>query len=149
MSSFVIRKIKDDLSILKMDNKEGFNYKLKKTNSLKVREINIINTEIINNLIVYNFNNKYQKIFEYYLALLESDSDNTESNLIMALNEVARLRSIIIKRYQKYLHKKNSMQILKKLKILENEIRMKLIDLKLIKEQELVNNNKEEKSMGR
>ena len=65
---------------------------------------------------------------------------------MLALDEIARLRTLLIKKYNNLLKKKKEEELLKKLKVLENEIRMKMIDFKLIKEQELT---KEEKNKTR
>ena len=56
---------------------------------------------------------------------------------MLALDEVARLRTIIINKYQKFLKKKESEELLKKLKLLENELKEKIIDFKMLKTQEL------------
>ena len=65
---------------------------------------------------------------------------------MMALDEVARLRNIIINKYKFFLKRAEEEELLKKLKRLENELRVKIIDFKLIKEQSLAHNNMEEKS---
>ena len=151
MKGFLIKKYKCEFELIKSDLKfKGFKYKLKTNNSMKVKEINIINPLIINNLINFNFNKKYKKILELYLNYLQEDDNTSESGLITALDEIARLRSILIKKYSVYMNKKLEEKLLKKLKILENEIRTKIIDFKLIKEANLVNNNNiEEKSVTR
>ena len=66
---------------------------------------------------------------------------------MLALDEVARLRTIIINKYERFLKKKEAEELLKRLKVLENELRVKIIDFKLIKEQELI--NKEERGKAR
>lgn len=56
---------------------------------------------------------------------------------MMALDEVTRLRTIIINKYHSFLKRQKEEELLKKLKFLENELRVKIIDYKLIREQEL------------
>lgn len=137
MKSFVIHemkkklKFKEDISL-----KGGFKYVIKSANC-GVKEIIILNPIIIDQLISTNFNRRYKKILEYYIASLQDDGDN-EGNFMMALDEIARLRSILIKKYNLIVSKKIEEKMLKKLKILENEIRMKIIEFKLIKERECV-----------
>ena len=58
MKTFTLKKIEDDLKITSLDmDKIKLKYKLRNNNNLlKVKEVNIINPEIINNLINYSFN---------------------------------------------------------------------------------------------
>lgn len=139
MKSFVIHEIKKKLKlsdVISLDG--GFKYVLKSSN-LGVKEIIILDSYIIDQLILANFNRRYKKILEYYIATLQNeDSDSSEGNFMISLDEIARLRSILIKKYSLIVSRKIEEKMLKKLKILENEIRMKVIDIKLIKERECV-----------
>lgn len=143
MKSFVIKKLDSELEIVSMDyNFQGFVYKTRKSPKyLDITEVIIVNPEIISSLICYNFNKKYKKIIELYLNTIDNSDDTAEGNFLLALDEVARLKNIIINKYCQFLKKKEQENFLKRLKILENEIRVKIIDIKIIKEREMVNNN--------
>lgn len=152
MKCFTIKKLDDVYELENFDyNIQGFHYPIKKnkSGSLKIKELIIVSPDITTNLICYNFNKKYQKIVEclFNNSDFNEDSDNTETNLMLALDEVARLRTIIINKYQRFLKKQEAEELLKRLKVLENELRVKIIDFKLIKEQERT--NKEERGKSR
>ncbi|MDE5539760.1 MAG: hypothetical protein K2J20_04665 [Bacilli bacterium] len=138
MKSFVIKELDKSVkySILNK-NISGFTYK---SNKAAISKMVIVNPEIIYVLIKSNFDKKYKKILELYLQTMQDNEDGSEGNIVRALDEIVRLRSIFIKKYQTFLQKEEEEYFLKRLKILENELRVKLIDFKLIKEQELVNN---------
>ena len=142
MSSFIIKRLTSTLELNKpLKDIKGLVYIPKiKNNDLAIKEIIIVKKEIIDQLILANFNKKYKKIIEYYFNILSNidDSDNGDTNIILALDEIARLRHIIIKKYQTFLSKKTLEKMLKKLKIMENELRVKLIDYKLIQEQQSI-----------
>ncbi len=149
MLNFAIKNLKSDLEIMELETPiEGFHYKLKNN---KVKEIIIVNPQIIDSLITYYFDKKYKKILETYLNFLQDDEDNpTDTGFLIALDDIARLRNILIAKYNLILSKKKREKCLKKLKILENEIRSKIIDFRLIKEQELGNTmGEKEKSKSR
>ncbi len=136
MKSFVIHEIKKNLKLKECISVQcGFKYAIKSSN-LNVKEIIILDPFIIDQLIISNFNRRYKKILEYYIAFLQDEEGDNEGNFMIALDEIARLRSILIKKYNLVVSKKVEEKMLKKLKILENEIRMKIIDFKLIKERE-------------
>lgn len=139
MKSFVIHEAKNNLELTeRVSIKGGFKYTLKSSN-LNVKEIIILEPSIIDKLIFSNFNRKYKKILGYYISFLQDDTSDNEGNFMIALDEIARLRSILIKKYNLVVSKRVEEKMLKRLKILENEIRMKIIDIKLIKEREYVN----------
>ena len=147
--SFKIKKMENTYELEEfVYDIQGFRYPIKKNRSgnLKIKSLIIVNPEIISSLIRYNFNKKYQKIVEYFFNNSDFDDESTGTNLMMALDEVARLRNIIINKYKFFLKRAEEEELLKKLKRLENELRVKIIDFKLIKEQSLAHNNMEEKS---
>lgn len=150
--SFTIRELKDTYELINFNYAiNGFSYPLKKSknSTWKIKELIIVNPDIISALISHNFNKRFQKIVELFFNSNDYDEDATGTNLMMALDEVAHLRTIIINKYKRYLKKEKEEEFLKKLKVLENELRVKIIDFKLIKEQSLVHNNREEKNKSR
>lgn len=145
MISFVIHNLTNNLELVSFYyDLKGFTYNCNKKN---VKKITIVSPTIIFALIKNNFDKEYKKILEFYLKAISSDDDSAEGSIISALNEILRLKTIIFKKYHLSLKKEQEEYFLKKLKILENELRSKLINFKLIKEQELVNiNNEQEKT---
>lgn len=149
---FTIKKIEETYELISFNYPvKGFSYPLKKNknNTWKIKELIIVNPDIISALISHNFDKKFQKIVELFFSSNDYDEDSTGTSLMMALDEVAHLRTIIINKYKRYLKKEKEEEFLKKLKVLENELRVKIIDFKLIKGQSLVHNNIEEKNKSR
>lgn len=149
---FTIKRLEETYELISFNYQvKGFSYPLKKNknNTWKIKELIIVNPDIISALISHNFDKKFQKIVELFFSSNDYDEDSTGTSLMMALDEVAHLRTIIINKYKRYLKKEKEEEFLKKLKVLENELRVKIIDFKLIKEQSLVHNNIEEKNKSR
>lgn len=138
MKNFKIREWNKNIEATIFNLGEGFHYKINKKNELEVSEIIIWDVQVIDSLIATNFDKHYKKILEYYFKVLQDNDgdENQEGNLMIALDEVARLRNILIRKYHIFISKKTEDMLLKKLKLLENEIRSKIIDVKLIREQE-------------
>ena len=82
---------------------------------------------------------------------MEDESEGSEGNLIVVLDDIARLRSIIIKKYRTILSRKLEEQFLRRLKLLENELRTKIIDIRIMRENQKENEliMSEEKGRGR
>lgn len=130
-----------------------FKYKLNpnKNENLQVKEILIISPEIINILVASNFNKKYKKIIAKYIEIVQSDNEDSGDSLAILLDEVARLHTIILKKYQTLLKKKDLDKFIKKLRMLEHDIREKYTYFRLIKEMNMGYNKieEEQKSMSR
>lgn len=151
MKNFKIREWNKNIEATIFNLGEGFHYKINKKNELEVSEIIIWDVQVIDSLIATNFDKHYKKILEYYFKVLQDNDgdENQEGNLMIALDEVARLRNILFRKYHIFISKKTEDMLLKKLKLLENEIRSKIIDVKLIREQEENLELYEVKSKGR
>ena len=111
MKSYCLKKLNSNYELESFDyNIKGFHYRIKSNRDsfLKIKEVIIVNPEIISNLICHNFNKKYQKIVECFFLNSDLDDDSTSSNLMLALDEVARLRTIIINKYKIFLKKKKN-----------------------------------------
>lgn len=132
MTSFKIKKTKKNLEIADINySKKGFIYKVKNENIL---EIEIFDSKIISSLIINNFNIKYKKILKI-IILASSDSDSSTGNLMLALNELARLKSIMENKYYKFLKKQEALDIEKKIMLTEKDIKNNLIDIEIKKEE--------------
>lgn len=141
MKSFVLKSINKNNEVLILEtNVKGLIYKFH--NKGKINEIIIYNPTIIYLVINKSFSKKYKRILGLFFESTD-ESDNSEGNLAIALDELARLRSILLKRYANMLKNEDLEKFLKELKYLENEIRLKIFNIRLIKEQKNVHTNEE------
>lgn len=143
MKSFLIKELNQEFEFDDFDFIiDGFVYKTKNKN---IKEITIVNSDIIYGLISYNFNKKYRKILE--LILLNED-DESSSNLKIALDEIARLKNIIETKYHTYLKAKQEAKLLRKLMMLEKDVKVKLVDIE-VKKEEKISTKENTKGKGR
>ena len=127
MSNYVIKKDNDSKEIVYMEYElEGYKFKPKKNEEtvVKVDQIMIINPSLADKILTIKFNNHYQKILKLLYYILNSD-DADDSNVTLALNEVAKLRAQIFNKYQAYLSYERQMTMLNKLRDLENKLKFK------------------------
>ncbi len=127
MSSFLIKKV-DKKKFKKMIiNNDGYKFKPNITNSeIIISHITLYNESMIKTILVKRIEKNFKRVAKITYDVITSDDDSSTSDAIMALDEVARLRSIILNRYQKYLEKKLEEEYLKRLRLLENELRSKI-----------------------
>ncbi len=94
--------------------------------------IKFYDEELINKAIKRKIDIKFKYIFELMLRIEEDDSDPSEG-LMICLNELDKLKKEIINKYHKFLDKKKQEFLRKKIMLLENEIKMKLFNMQIIR----------------
>ena len=96
---------------------------------------------------------KIDKNFKRLAAItydvINSDDDNTSTDATIALDEIAKLRSIILNKYQKFLEKEKEKKYIKSLRILENELRAKIVYINTLNSLEENFEAEEKKGRGR
>lgn len=108
--------------------KEGFKFKPKNKipyNGIKVNEMVIINPSFIEKVLKRKVKRKLDLYLQFLISLLEEENEDPTS-LRHALNDLNRYRRIIINKYQAYLDKKYVNLLLKKIDVLERELKEKL-----------------------
>lgn len=103
-----------------------FTPKNKRKALLDVKEVTIINRDMINNILDIKFKKIYKKLCKHVKLLIESD-DASESDAIKVFGEVELLKGILLNKYQHIIDLKQEKEFLKKLKKIENEIKVKIM----------------------
>lgn len=85
---------------------------------------------------------KIQKRLEIYLrfiiSIIDADDDDTDiTNLRAALNDLTRYKEIVKNKYMRYLDKKYAELLLKKIELLEQELKSKIVNFKMPEEKEI------------
>ena len=153
MKSYLLKRTSRQRKIVSFDyDITGYTFKPNskaKEEFLNVNKINIINPQLIDAILTIKFNKKYRRLVMIALSVIqENDDETTNGDIMLALNEIARLRAIITDKYQKFLKKEKEEKFIKQLRILENELRSKQIEIKM----NMLNNfayEEEERHFGR
>ena len=129
---YVIEKHKYDDRTVQIDNNKMDGFKITPKNEITYDGV-IVNSLLLMkpNFIEKVLKKKNQRKLEYYLqymiALTESDDDTPPSTISEALNDLNHYRDIIEYKYRKYLDDKYIDLLLKKVSLLERELKAKLI----------------------
>ena len=121
------KKQGNNVAKIASQNIDGFKFKPKnkvKYNGVKVNEMVFINNSFIENILKKKIKNRLDLYLDYVVNL--SDSDDTDGTKIeMAMNDLTRYKSIIKRKYRKYLEQRYVELLLKKIDLIEYELRMK------------------------
>lgn len=99
-----------------------------KYDGVKVNSLVIMKPSFVEKLLKKKVKRKLDFYLQYIISLMDNnEEDGNVGNLKLALDDLARYKSIVEYKYRKYLDQKYINLLLKKMDILEHEIKMKLI----------------------
>ena len=105
----------------------GYKFNSKRSkNIIKVSNVTVVDPKMINDILTIKFNRRFKKLLTLVSAVL-NDTDATDADTALALDEVQLVKEILLNRYQKFLNQEKEELFLKKLRVLENELRLKQV----------------------
>ena len=110
---------------------KGFSFKPKNKslkNGVKVNKLVIINPSFTETILKKKIKNRLELYLRFIISLLDEDDDSDITDLRAALNDLTRYRQIIEKKYLLYLDKKYGEMLLKKIDMLEEELKKKIVN---------------------
>ena len=131
---FDISKNEDTQTITykEYQNLNGYDFKpknkLSKEDIINVDEMVIINPSLIKKLI----SKKCKKTLERNLKMISfiyDEDDTGEESVELALNEMSKFRNLLETKYKEYMEEKEYKLMIKKIEILENEVKLRKLYL--------------------
>lgn len=150
MASHSIKKENNNNEIVYINGElkgYDFNPKDSSNNNLKINQIVIVNPTLTDKILTIKFKQKYKRILMITLSILNGAiEDATTGDIEIVLDEIAKMRDILLNKYKKFLKKEKERVFLEQLRGLENSLRAKLFE---IREYELYLNNEIERGHSR
>lgn len=135
-------KYSNETVFIDYDKINGFTFKpqnQKNYDGITVNKMLMIKPSFIEKILKRKVKNKLDIYLKYIIDLLDSDDESTGiSGLGSALNDLTRYKSIVMYNYRKYLDDKYIDLLLKKISLLEHELKQKILSLSEEKENEEV-----------
>lgn len=128
---FVVKKdaVSDVITYMEYEKLKGFNVKPKSTfnsfDMINVNEMVIINPTLIEKLVSKKCKRNMEKIIKMTSMIDNTDEDDADSFFGLILDEVARFKSLLVSKYADYMEKEEYKVLLKKLEIIEKEVRLR------------------------
>lgn len=117
------------------NNYKNKGYKITPKNKIKydgvvVNEMFVIKPSLVEKLLKRKIGAKLDNYLQYIINILEDDDDSSDGNKISTvLSDLNRYREIIKNNYRQYLDAKYTELLLKKIELLEYELKKKLMSL--------------------
>lgn len=123
---YVIKKGNDKLKLASHNiSLEGLDVIPKKSGNgfeIKVKKVVIIDPKLRESYIRQRINKKIDKIIEFMIKIL-NDDNTTDGDVGMALDEVNKLRGVIINKYKEHLKTSEYKSLITKLILIEEEFK--------------------------
>lgn len=140
MSSFILKNDDEEKKVLLYEEKKSYSFTPKKGYK-KVKKITVLDKDMTSSILEDKIVKKYNLLIKIIFDLISSD-DTTSGDVLATYTELDRLRNIMLYRYHEYLRKEFIDKYLKKLYILE-------LELKKVHVMELTDEIEEHKGKGR
>ncbi len=119
-----------EITYIEYETKTGFDIKprnqVKKSDSIDVSKVVFLYPSFIEKIITKKIDEKYKQILSL-VGKIASDDDDDEGFLIGTLGEVERFRSILKRKYAKFLEEEKLGKLNRKLDIMKKELK-KIMD---------------------
>lgn len=128
---FVVQKESkmDSITYMEYEKLKGYDFKpknnIKIEDMINVNKMIIINPSLIEKLIQKKCYKTLEKIIKMLSYICEDDSGD-DTPLHLALNEIAKFKSLVMGKYKEYMKEEEYKLLLKKVEILENEVKIRL-----------------------
>lgn len=95
---------------------------------IQISNLHLMDENLINKILIKKAEKSFRRLAAIALSVI-NDEDSTTGDAVIALDEIAKQKSIILKKYHKYLQKDQEEKLLKRLKVVEKDLKLRLIDL--------------------
>ncbi len=123
---YIVEKNNEDVKLMYYNvNITGLNISPKNESSsvsIKAKEVVLVDSNLQDAFIKERINRKIDKIIKFMLRIL-NDEGTTEDDTGMVLDEINRLKGIIINKYRKFMVESEYKSILTKLILIEEEFK--------------------------
>ena len=128
----VKNKFNKEIVYINYNQASGFKFNPinRKNDSISVNQMVIINPTFIEKVLTRKTKRKLELYLQYIVELLDEDSDSDITGLRSALNDITRYKDIVMHKYRIYLDERYFELYMKKLSLLEYELKMKILHYK-------------------
>lgn len=140
MAVYLIKKKNKNKKIIELAYSEvGYEFKpnIHSKEFIQISNLYLMDEISINQILMKKIEKSFRRLAAISLSVI-NDEDSTTGDAVIALDEIAKQKSIILKKYHKYLQQEQQEKMIKRLKVLEKDLKIRLIELQK-EEKELEN----------
>lgn len=121
MNSYVLKNSDEEKKVLLYEEKTSYSFSPKKGYK-RVKKITVLDQEILSKILEEKVTKSYNKLIKIIYDLINSE-DTTSGDILVTFTEIDRIKDILLYKYNKKLKKEFIDKYLKKLYLLEQELK--------------------------
>ena len=121
MSSFILKNDDEEKKVLLYEEKKSYSFTPKKGYK-RVKKVTVLDKDMVSSILEDKIIKKYNLLIKIIYDLISSN-DTTSGDVLAAYTELDRIRNIMLYKYHEYLRKEFVDKYLKKLYVLEMELK--------------------------
>ena len=121
MNSFILKNDDEEKKVLLYEEKKSYSF-TPKNGYKRVKKITVLDKDMVSSILEDKIVKKYNLLIKIIYDLITSD-DTTSGDVLAAYTELDRIRNILLYKYNEYLRKEFIDKYLKKLYVLELELK--------------------------
>ena len=121
MSSYVLKNSDEEKKVLLYEEKTSYSFSPKKGYK-RVKKITVLDQEILSKILEEKVTKSYNKLIKIIYDLINSE-DTTSGDILVTFTEIEQIKDILLYKYNKKLKKEFIDKYLKKLYLLEQELK--------------------------
>lgn len=121
MESYILKNVEEKESVLLYQEKKGYTFS-PKNGVYRVKKITVLNDSMVECILKDKVISRYNRILQIIYSLI-SGEDTTSGDVLITFTEIDRLKNILLNKYYKYLKREFVENYMRKLQILEMELK--------------------------
>ena len=129
--NYLVNKKSFGIKIVSIDNLDGYIFRPKLSNNsfIKVNEVKVVDSDMTEKIFTIKFEKSFRKLITLAMQVI-NDDDATDDDARIVLDETELVKEILLNRYEAYLSRAKEELFLKKIRVIEQEMRIKQAAIK-------------------
>ena len=122
MNSYILKNDDKEKKVLLYKEQTGYSFSPKKEYK-RVKKITVLDADMVSGILEDKIVKAYNRLLKIVYDLIVAGDETTSGDVLVAYTELDRIRNILLYKYNKYLKKEFVDKYMKKLYILELELK--------------------------
>lgn len=122
MNSYILKNDDEEKKVLLYKEQSGYSFSPKKEYK-RIKKITVLDADMVSSILEDKIIKAYNRLLKIIYNLITSGDETTSGDVLVAYTELDRIRNILLYKYNQYLKKQFVEKYIKKLYVLELELK--------------------------
>ena len=122
MNSYILKNDDEEKKVLLYKEQTGYSFSPKKGYK-KIKKITVLDADMVSGILEDKIVKAYNRLLKIIYSLIMAGDETTSGDVLVAYTELDRIRNILLYKYNQYLKKEFVEKYMKKLYVLELELK--------------------------